>query len=98
MTFQFEKERMTAVHSDGRPMGVIAFPRIRPGLVSINQITTYPAFRNQGVGDAMMEALLSHLDTQGQKAALTCPFAQTYVAKNPQWKRILPEKLHMTSH
>lgn len=98
MTFAFEKERLTAISPDGIPMGYISFPRVRAGLVNIDHVMTYPKFRGQGVAERMMEALLAHLTELGQKAALTCPFAQQYVGKHQQWKHILPGKLHFTSH
>ena len=98
MTFQFEKERVTAVSPEGRPMGFIVFPQVRTGLVNISQIMTYPAFRGQGVDNAMMEALLSYLERNDQKAALTSPFAQQYLEKNPKWKHILPGEMHFTTH
>ena len=98
MTFRFEKERITALTSEGIPMGSISFPRVRAGLVNISQITVFSAFRGQGVEDAMLEALFSHLETQGVKAALTCPYAQDYVTKHPQWKRLLPGEMHFTTH
>lgn len=98
MTFTFEKERMTAFDHGGSVMGYIAFPRIRPNLVNISQVFTHPDFRRQGVGEAMMEAVLTHLLDQNQKAALTCPFAQQYVGKHPQWKAILPGEIRCVTH
>ena len=98
MTFSFQKERITAVSPDGVSMGYITFPRVRAGLVNINQLTVFPAFRGQGLEDAMMEAVLAHLEKSGLKAALTCPYAQQYVEKNPQWKKILPVEIHFTRY
>ena len=98
MTFAFQKERMTAVSDDGTPVGHITFPRIRPGLVNIDRLTVYPRFRGQALEDAMMEALLVHLDSRNQKVALTCPYAQQYVGKHPEWKRLLPGCIHFESH
>lgn len=98
MTFAFEKERMTAYSRDGVPMGHIIFPQIRAGMVNISHVMTYPKFRGQGVAEAMMDALLTHLTTQNQKAALTCPFAQQYVAKREHWKHILPGAIHCVTH
>ena len=98
MTFVFEKERLTARSPDGLSMGHISFPRVRPGLVRIDQVMTNPGFRGQGVAESMMEALLTHLTNQNQKAALTCPIAQQYVRKNPRWKHILPGDLHCVTH
>ena len=98
MTFAFEKERLTAVSSDGIPMGYITFPQIRPDLVNINHVMTYPKFRGQGVAENMMNALLTHLTGLNQKAALTCPFAQQYVSKHPQWQHLLPGHIHFTTH
>lgn len=98
MTFTIQKERLTALSPEGLPMGYITFPRVRAGLVNIDHVMTYPKFRGQGVAGAMMEELLRHLTKEGQKAALTCPYAQQYVEKHGQWKHLLPGKLHFTSH
>ena len=98
MTFSFQKERITATSPDGILMGYITFPRVRPGLVNISQMTIFPAFRQEGVEEAMMAALLTHLDQQGLKAVLLCPFAQQYVEKHPEWKKILPGEIHFTKY
>ena len=98
MTFAFQKERMTAVNDDGTPVGHITFPRIRPGLVNIDQLTMFPQFRSPELADQMMEALLTYLDSQNQKAALTCPQAQQYVGRHPEWKHLLPGCIHFESH
>ena len=98
MKLVFEKTRMIALAPEGTPMGQVAFPRVRAGLVTVSQVTVHPAFRGQGVEDAMMEALLAHLEQQGIKAALTCPIAQDYVAAHPQWKRILPGEISFTKY
>ena len=96
MNIVFEKERLTARSPEGVPMGSVTFPRVRCGLVNISGISVLPAFRGQGVEDAMMEALLTHLDKQGLKAALTAPFAQRYLEQHPEWKKILPGEMHFT--
>ena len=98
MTFTIAKERLTAHSPEGILMGYIAFPQIRAGLVSIDQVATEPAFRHENVAEVMMETLLVHLDKQGKKAALTCPFAQAYIEKHSQWRRILPGEIHFTRH
>lgn len=79
-------------------MGHILFPRVRAGLVNIRQVTINPEFRGQGVEQAMLEALLSHLTRSGQKAALTDPLSQQYVAGHSQWQHILPGEIHFTTH
>ena len=98
MNVIFEKERLTARNSSGAPMGSVSFPRVRYGLVNISDISVPPAFRGQGVEDAMMEALLCYLEKQGLKAALTAPFAQDYVSAHPEWKRILPGEISFTKY
>ena len=98
MNVSFEKERMTIISGSHIPMGFIAFPHVRPGLVNITQVSVAPQFRGQGVEDVMMEALLNHLSQQNQKAALSSPFAQQYVGNHPEWKHILPQKIHFTRH
>ena len=98
MTFAFEKEWMTAFSDDGTPMGWIRFPRIRAGLVNIDQISLQPEFRNMGIEETMMEALLPHLLQTHQKAALSCPFAQQYIGSHSEWSQILPGRMHFTVH
>ena len=98
MKVSFEKERMTVISGSHIPMGFIDFPQVRPGLVNITQVSVAPQFRGQRIEDAMMEALLNHLPRQDQKAALSSPFAQQYVGNHPEWKHILPEKIHFTRH
>ena len=98
MKFIYEKEHLTALTPDGTPMGRIFFPRVRAGLVNISQVTVYPAFRGQGAEDPMLEALFSHLEAQGVKAALTAPVAQDYVAAHPRWKRLLPGEISFTKY
>ena len=98
MNLSLEKERVTAISNRQIPMGFIAFVPVRSGLVNITQVHVAPQFRGQGVEDIMMEALLKHLSQQNQKAALSSPFAQQYVGSHPEWKHILPGKLHFTSH
>ena len=98
MTFSIGRERILAVREDGTPLGHILFPRIRAGLVNIQQVSTAPEFRGQGVEEAMLEALLSHLAKGGCKAALTAPAAQQYVGAHPEWKHILPGEMHFTRY
>ena len=98
MTFSYQKERIYAICPDGAPMGYIAFPRVRAGLVNICETTVFAGFRGQGVENVMMEALFSHLEQQGLKAALTCPIAQHYVAAHLAWKRILPGEISFTKY
>ena len=98
MTFSFQKERLTAASPEGVPMGYIAFPRIRAGLVNVVRVSVSPEFRGLGVEEAMMEALFSHLSKLGLRAALTCPFAQQYAEKQPRWRSLLPGEIHFTRH
>lgn len=94
MSFQFDKEKITRISDEGIPMGYITFPEIKKGLHNIDHVLTDPKFRGQGNAAIMMEALLAHLDQQNCKVVLTCPFAQSYVADNPQWSHLLPTNIH----
>ena len=98
MTIAYQAERLTALDSGGRTMGYVTFPRIRKGLVNIDQVQILPAYRSRNLEETLLDALFSHLLQQGTKAALTSPVVQRYVAANPQWKAILPDSIHMTTH
>lgn len=98
MTIAYQAERLTALDSDGKPLGYVTFPRIRKGLVNIDRVQVLPAYRGRKVEEALLDALLLHLLQQGTKAALTSPAAQRHAAANPLWKEILPDSIHMTTH
>ncbi len=98
MNFQFEKEQMTLFNEEGVKMGHIHFAQINSQLVNIDHVFTSPDFRGQGVAGKMMEALLDHLSKQEKKAALTCPYAQRYVAEHEEWNHILPTNIHFERH
>ena len=98
MTVSITKERLTALSSEGIPMGYITFPQVRAGLVNIDQVVIHPSFRGQGVAEEMMEALLRHLTKQGRRAALTSSFAQQYLENHPQWNHLLPGQIHFTTY
>ena len=95
---QFQAGRLTAVSRAGKTMGYVTFPQIRKGLVNIDRVQIIPEFRSRGVEAVMLDALLMHLKEQGIRAVLTSPAAQRIAAENPQWKQILPDSMHMTSH
>ena len=98
MIFEFGKEKITARSDSGIPMGMIRFPRVRAGLVNIDQIIVYSEFRDLGVEEQMMDALLPHLLQTHQKAVLSCPAVQQYVSRHEEWKQILPGSIHFTTH
>ena len=98
MTISYQTERLTALDSDGRTMGYVTFPRIRKGLVNIDQVQILPAYRSRNLEETLLDALFSHLLQQGTKAALTSPAVQRHAAANPKWKAILPDSIHMTTH
>lgn len=98
MTVRYEKSRLSAVDGAGKTMGYVTFPQIRKGLVNIDRVQIMPGYRKEGVETALLNALLIHLEQRGEKAALTSPAAQRHAAKNPRWKAVLPDSMHMTAH
>lgn len=98
ITIQYQPGRLTAVSSAGKIMGYVTFPQIRKGLVNIDRVQIVPEYRLADVETILLDALLSHLQQQGMKAALTSPAAQRHVANNPLWKSVLPDSMHMTAH
>ncbi len=81
--FVFEPDRTLLYDGQGQLMGRVTHPRIRAGVVNIQQVYTQPDFRGRGVAALLMEGLLAHLRETGQKAVFTCSYAQKYVAEHP---------------
>lgn len=98
ISVQYQTGRLTAVDCAGKTVGYVSFPQIRKGLVNIERVQIAPEYRGRGVEAVLMDALLSHLKQKGTKAALTSPMAQRYAAEHSEWKTVLPESMHMTTH
>ena len=98
ITIQYQPGRLTAVSSAGKIMGYVTFSQIRKGLVNIDRVQIIPEYRLTDAQTVLLDALLLHLQQQGMKAALTSPAAQRHAANNPQWKSVLPDSMHMTTH
>ncbi len=89
LQFTFEPDRTLLHDEEGRLMGRVTHPRIRAGVINIQQVYTEPDFRGQGVAAKLMEGLLDHLRETDQKALLTCSYAQKYVGEHPEQKDLL---------
>ncbi len=83
LQFIFEPDRALLYNERSQLMGRVTHPRIRAGVINIQQVYTEPDFRGQGVAAKLMEGLLAHLRETGKKAVLTCTYAQKYVAEHP---------------
>ena len=54
--------------------------------------TEIPAgLRGQGVGTALVEAVLTRIDNRGEKVVPLCGFVAGYIRENPQWKRLVAD-------
>lgn len=93
MKFEFVKDRMMMLDEEGKQMGFITFPALKKDLVNIERVWTALEYRGQGVAAQMMEALFVELERQDKRAVLTCPYAQKYMMKNPQWEHLLPKNI-----
>ena len=61
--------------------GQIAYSR-RNGAVTLIHTEVDPAFKGQGLGDAIVAAALADLDKRGVRVIPVCPFVRSYLERH----------------
>ena len=48
-----------------------------------------PSLAGQGIGSALIGAVLKDIDDKGLTLVPLCPFVALYLQRNPEWKRLV---------
>jgi predicted GNAT family acetyltransferase len=49
----------------------------------------------QGIGSALVKAVLSDIEEQGLDLVPLCPFVVGYISKHPEWKRVVKKGIDL---
>jgi chromate reductase, NAD(P)H dehydrogenase (quinone) len=63
--------------------------RIVDGSVELPHTVSDPAYSGQGIGSALVRAVLDSFVAEGKRVIPTCSFVSTFIDKNPDYKSLL---------
>lgn len=96
MEFQIksEKNRIRMEDENGRQIGELDFPEMKPGIVNILHTGVRSEFGGHGLAGKMTQALAEQLRAENRKAVLTCSYAIKWFSEHPEYADVLedPEK------
>jgi len=88
MTLNYEPNRIYLDNEDGKLIAEVTFPMIRSDLVDVTRTFVDKSLRGQGIADKLMAALANKLGGEGKKAYCSCPYAERWFAKHPEYAHI----------
>jgi chromate reductase, NAD(P)H dehydrogenase (quinone) len=71
------------------PLAGFADYRIVDGSVELPHTVSDPTYSGQGVGSALVRAVLDSFVADGKRVIPTCSFVSTFIEKNPDYKSLL---------
>jgi predicted GNAT family acetyltransferase len=82
------RERSFEFHIDGE-IARIDYMITTSGDIALVHTEVADALQGRGVGKALVEAVLEHIDQTGRKVIPTCGFVRGYIRKHPEWNRLV---------
>ncbi len=79
---------------DGQRVGLIDY-RLHGQRIALVHTEVTPTLRGQGLGDALVQAVLDDLRARGLEVNPVCPFVSDYIrAHRDEYIDLVPESLH----
>ncbi len=89
MDFKYEKNKIYLNDENDQMIAVVTFPNIAEDTVNIDHTYVDKSLRGQGVAGKLMEALVTQLKANNQKAKPTCSYAVKWFTDHPEYSDIL---------
>lgn len=89
MELYYANNRIYAQDENDKVLAEITFPDIDDSTVDINHTFADPSFRGQGIADRLVRAAAESLDRTHKQAVVSCPYAQHWFEKHPEFRHIL---------
>jgi len=89
MEFTIEESRIYAEDENGRILCELAMPGYSSGISAITHVYVARFLRNQGIASKLMETACDVFRRQGRKAVAICPYAVSWIKKNPEYDDVL---------
>lgn len=62
--------------------------------IALNHTESDLLIAGTGAAEAVVEKTLQYIEEHKRKALPFCPYIQSYIRKNPEWKRVVDERFH----
>lgn len=76
----------------------ITFTHRGPGVISADHTGVPDAMSGQGVGRALIDAMLADAKAEGFRVIPICPYVRAQYAKHPEWADLFTTKPGETPH
>lgn len=90
-----DKEKKTYEFRTEGGVAAIEYVIRGAGTVFLTHTEVDPQLEGQGVGKELVRQTLEDIERNGMKVVPLCPFVASYMAKHPEWKRLLTEGIQI---
>lgn len=59
------------------------------GIIILSHVYVPPKFEGQGIGSALVRAVLEDIKAQGLQLVPQCPFVAQWIYRHPQWEELV---------
>lgn len=74
---------------DGKEAGIMTYSHAGPDKIIIDHTEVNPAFKGQGVGNQLLQALVAYVRENDKKVIPLCPFAKSVFDKTEAIRDVL---------
>jgi len=89
MDFIYHSNQIAYFDAEGKLLAEVTFPEIEPDVVDINHTFVDQSLRGQGIAGRLIEAAAKEIRSRNKKAVLSCPYAQNWLEKHPEYSDII---------
>jgi len=89
MDFIYHSNQISYFDDEGKLLAEVTFPEIEPDVVDINHTFVDQSLRGQGIAGRLIEAAAKEIRSRNKKAVLSCPYAQNWLEKHPEYSDII---------
>jgi len=89
MDFIYHSNQIAYFDDEGKLLAEVTFPEIEPDVVDINHTFVDQSLRGQGIAGRLIEAAAKEIRSRNKKAVLSCPYAQNWLEKHPEYSDII---------
>jgi predicted GNAT family acetyltransferase len=72
--------------------GELLYEQIGPKVLDLQHTRVDATLRGRGVAEALVEAAMQYVRTNGYKFVPTCPYVQRWLTKHPEYEELVTSK------
>ena len=89
MDFNYSANRIFIENEEHKLLAEVLFPDAGEDTVDITHTFVDDSLRGQGIAGKLMEEVTSELGKNRKKVILTCPYAQKWFDKHPEYRHLV---------